>query len=357
MPQVFHSLKGYNNPNALQMEMYWCDMAKGFSPTAYYTLQDIPEIPIMYQGTFDPSDTGWLDADGASEAHYWGISLSERLDDGTAYSGYICLDWEAKLFNSLLWGAYPGGCATNPSVGACAQQAAIALLDVMKDLYPFAKIGYYAIPIGDYWRAFASDGVVSSSPPNQTTFAEWQNQNDYMKTITDHQGVLFPSVYNNYVLTGEHPTAYADWPIAGASFWPCHPGGITGAVTGVGVGWTSGATYVADAQSPTAQTINPIGIQRDPFNSHRHWERYQQRVNEALRISDGKPVIAFVWDRIHTNADPYGGMINPESYDKAMVQYAVREAKYETVSSGGTITYRPTGYVLWGADNFWSWVW
>jgi len=362
MSLAFHSINGYynNQPSSHGLEMFWCDFGHASLITGVgerghvnipdtYAFRNVQEIPIMYSGVFDPGNTAWLDAAGVSAAHSWGISVGLSVPEGTAYSGYICLDWESNFLTNLRWG---DGSSDDPSAGACALQAGKLLLDTVKDALPNALVGYYAIPVGLYWQALASDPVGGGASPVPQSYAEWQIQNDYMKQLTDHGDVLFPSIYNNYVITDEHPVPYVGFPQGASTFWPTYPGGITSLV-----GWTSGVLTNYDINSLTANTIGITGITRSPLEPHRHWERYQARVNEALRMSDGKPVIAFVWDRLHTNTDPYGGMKQPQNgkYNKAMVHYGIREAKYSFIDpSGNNVTYRPTGYVVWDADPFYS---
>ena len=146
----------------------------GTSPDveAYGELLGIERAHILYDSDIDPEGEGrWTRPDRTD------VWLDERVP--VDYEGYVVLDWEAGVFERLR--GDPEGPGFAGAVGEM-----VRLAEHVKAERPAARIGYYGLPITDYW----SRGEA------------WEKRSRALAPLFDVCDALFPSVYDYY---GDQP--------------------------------------------------------------------------------------------------------------------------------------------------------
>lgn len=152
----------------------------GAPPIIVGDLDDDPDVrrryaelglePIFTVGTrhFDPQKTErWQDPG----------PINRYLDQTVppSFAGYICLDWEGEALKALAAG--PG----NPEFQRVLDDF-VRLARHVKSKRPRAKVGYYSIPVREYWHQDAA----------------WRDASLALGPLVEACDVFFPSCYDFY---------------------------------------------------------------------------------------------------------------------------------------------------------------
>jgi len=127
--------------------------------TSGFHHQAAEEIPTAGNWHIDPNNEGYM-------------TTPDRLEEWArpyhAHEGLICIDWEGGLYDLLKAG---GGI-----------QNALKVLYQVKVYCPLAKVGYYGIPLREYWHQDH----------------DWIDSASHVMPIVKASDVLFPSIYDFY---------------------------------------------------------------------------------------------------------------------------------------------------------------
>ena len=126
----------------------------------------VKRAEIMTPTFFDPDETGlWTHED---ETDHW-LDVYTTED----YTGLICIDWEVPIFTIIRDGP------EHPRFDEIVSEMR-RLIDHVVSRRPLAKVGYYGLPLRQYWY------------PDE----EWREKMRALEPIWESSSVLFPSVYD-----------------------------------------------------------------------------------------------------------------------------------------------------------------
>lgn len=123
---------------------------------------------IVNQGTFDPDNNGLFE-------HSRPFIETFTNQVPFHYAGPVCLDWEGQGMARLL-------APIGSQMQLQTMKAYVELLTLAQELRPNAQIGFYNLPMSEYWHR------------NQA----WRDRNLSLAPIIDASDCLFPSVYDYY---------------------------------------------------------------------------------------------------------------------------------------------------------------
>lgn len=152
------------------------------SKKIYVTEQTTNQVKKLYSNynAEDSYNLGGLDSnndgicDGEKVIRAWLQTNYPHINYN--YNGPIGLDWEGHAGDILYTRSLedPEFQATVEEFNTC--------LKVMRQIFPQAKLGYYGMPLGNYYHFDAA----------------WKKRNAAMQSIFDASDVLFPSIYDLY---------------------------------------------------------------------------------------------------------------------------------------------------------------
>jgi hypothetical protein len=127
---------------------------------------------LISEGSFDPDDNGRFEHEQLFRQVFTNYIPAD-------YTGAVCLNWEGQ-----------GMAGLRAPIGSTYQRETIRsyvqLLSLAKELRPNAQIGFYNLPMREYWNRDQA----------------WRDRNLSLQIIIDASDCLFPSIYDFYK-TGE----------------------------------------------------------------------------------------------------------------------------------------------------------
>jgi hypothetical protein len=127
---------------------------------------------LVTQGAFDPDDNGLFEHPDLFRQMFTNYIPAD-------YTGAVCLNWEGQGMAKLV-------APIGSTIQRNTMKSYVEVLTLAKELRPNARIGYYNLPMREYWNRDQA----------------WRNRNLSLQPIIDASDCLFPSIYDFYQ-TGE----------------------------------------------------------------------------------------------------------------------------------------------------------
>lgn len=123
---------------------------------------------LVSQGAFDPDNNGLFEHEQQFRQMFTNYIPAN-------YTGAVCLDWEGQGMARLL-------APIGSTIQRQTMKSYVELMTLAKELRPHAQIGFYNLPMNEYW----------------TRDQAWRDRNLALQPIIDAGDCLFPSIYDFY---------------------------------------------------------------------------------------------------------------------------------------------------------------